>query len=82
MLPINMVSTIITTMVGIQKSLKGAKQIENKRINAAKPAVLATVLINAVISVGDPSYTSGVQKWNGATPILKQNPINIRIIPL
>ena len=41
---------------------------------AAKPAVFTTVLIKAVIKLGDPSYTSGAQKWKGAAPILKLKP--------
>jgi len=81
-LPINKVSTVIAMSVGIQKSDSEAKQVENKRKNAAKPAVLTTVDMKAVISVGEPSYTSGVQKWNGAAPTLKQRPTIISITPV
>ena len=78
----NSVRTEITINTGIQKSCSGAKQTMNNLKNAANPAVLTTVLIKAVIRVGDPSYTSGVQKWNGAAPILKLKPIIIKVNPL
>ena len=35
--------------------------IENVRINIAKPAAFGATEKNAVTAVGDPSYTSGVQ---------------------
>ena len=41
-----------------------------KRINNAKPAAFGATERYAVIVVGDPSYTSGVQKWNGTAEIL------------
>ena len=53
--PIKRVIIEITRSAGIQKSCKGAKHIRNNRRKAAKPAVLTTVLIKAVISVGEPS---------------------------
>src|SRR5690606_16538197 len=73
-LPIKSVRIAITSNAGTQKSCKGVKQYKNIRRKAAKPAVFTTVLINVVINTGAPSYTSGVQKWKGATPTLKAKP--------
>ena len=64
----------MTSSTGTQKSDTGAKQALNRRKKAAKAAVFTTVDMKAVISVGEPWYTSGVQKWKGAAPTLKQRP--------
>ena len=49
---------------------------------AAKLAAFTTVDINIVKIVGAPSYTSGVQKWNGAAEILNKNPTRISKTPI
>src|SRR5712692_6475031 len=41
-----------------------------KRISIANPADFDATERNAVIVMGAPSYTSGVQKWNGTAEIL------------
>src|ERR1041385_329361 len=45
----------------------------------ANPAALEATERNAVIVMGAPSYTSGVQKWKGAAEILYPNPARMRI---
>ena len=42
---------------------------------------LTMVAIKEVNTVGAPSYTSGVQKWNGAADTLKLNETKIKINP-
>src|SRR5688572_18240634 len=41
-----------------------------RRMNAMNTAAFTTVAIKDVNTVGAPSYTSGVQKWNGAADTL------------
>jgi hypothetical protein len=48
----------------------------------AIPADLLATDKNIVIGVGAPSYTSGIQKWNGKTPNLNNKPIKINIIDI
>jgi hypothetical protein len=48
------------------------------RISTAKPAALEAVLMNAVMGVGAPSYTSGVQKCSGTAEILNPKPTSTR----
>ena len=50
--------------------------------SAAKLAAFTTVDINMVKIVGAPSYTSGVQKWNGAAEILNRKPTKINKTPI
>ena len=40
-----------------------------------------TVIKNKVTLAGAPTYTSGIQKWKGATPNFKNNAINIKKTP-
>jgi len=42
----------------------------------------ANVLMVAVVIDGEPSYTSGAQKWKGAAAILNNIPIIINTIPI
>src|SRR5450432_3569444 len=56
----------------------------NKRMNAMNNPPFTTVAIKEVITVGAPSYTSGVQKWKGAADTLndmeqvsRSRPVNI-----
>ncbi len=48
----------------------------------AKAAVLVATAMNAVTGVGAPSYTSGVQAWNGATDALKASPATASAMPV
>ena len=50
------------------------------RIIRAKPAAFETTDSSAVVGIGAPSYTSGVQKWNGTAEILYAMPANISMI--
>src|SRR5438874_1141579 len=47
------------------------------RNKTANPAAFGPTDMNPVTGVGAPSYTSGVQMWNGATATLKQSAIII-----
>ena len=69
-------------MVGIQKPWAPGRATASSLRKAAKPAVFTTVLMKAVKKVGVPSYTSGVQKWNGAADTLKPMPIIIIRMPM
>src|ERR1051326_1248919 len=51
------------------------------RAKIANAAAFEPVERNAVIGVGAPSSTSGVQTWNGAAAILKQSPAPRSMIP-
>src|ERR1041384_7682422 len=48
------------------------------RIIIAKPAAFEATERNAVMVIGAPSYTSGVQKWKGTAEILYPKPAIIR----
>src|ERR1041384_653763 len=50
------------------------------RSNTANAAALGPVDINATIGAGAPSYTSGVQMWNGAAATLNPRPTIISAV--
>src|SRR5829696_569614 len=50
------------------------KMAKNRRINTAKPAAFDAVDKNPATGVGEPSYTSGAQKWNGTIETLNPRP--------
>src|SRR6185295_2346620 len=50
---------------------------KKNRSMTAKPAALGATERKAVTGVGAPWYTSGHQKWKGATAVLKANPEKI-----
>src|SRR5271154_776161 len=52
----------------------GQNAVQNSRSSSAKLAAFDATLIEAVIDVGAPSYTSGAHMWNGTAAILKNNP--------
>ena len=52
------------------------------RKKMAKPAALDAVETNPVKGVGEPSYTSGVQKWKGTADILKANPATMETMAM
>ena len=54
---------------------------KEKRIKIPIKGIFGTIAKKAVTLLGAASYTSGNQKWKGATPILKNKPINIKIKP-
>src|SRR5574341_84747 len=45
---------------------------------ATKPPAFDATDRNAVTGVGDPSYVSGAQKWNGTALTLNANPTRVR----
>src|SRR5580704_13002125 len=51
------------------------KTMRNKTANAA---AFGAVDINPTIGAGAPSYTSGVQTWNGAAATLNPRPTNMK----
>ncbi len=51
------------------------------RSKPAKPAALATAAMYPVNGVGDPWYTSGVQKWKGTAATLNPSPTIRRPMP-
>ncbi len=57
-------------------------QLSNNLKKATNEAALTTVAINAVNTVGDPSYTSGVQKWKGTALTLNEMAINKNTNPI
>src|SRR5208282_1751091 len=57
-----------------QLGLMGQKAVQKMRSRSAKLAAFEATLIEAVIGVGAPSYTSGAHMWNGTAAILKKSP--------
>src|SRR6202007_2814650 len=58
----------------------GALMANTTRRRTANAAALGAVDINPTTGAGAPSYTSGVQTWNGATATLNPRPTHIRAI--
>src|SRR5262249_31830369 len=54
----------------------------NTRSSTAKAAALGPVDISATTGAGAPSYTSGVQTWNGAEATLKPRPTIISAVAM
>src|SRR6266540_3450881 len=59
-------------------TVASGKIAKNKRISTAKPAAFDAVDKNPATGVGEPSYTSGAQKWNGTNETLKPIPTRIK----
>src|SRR5688572_13713295 len=76
-----MVNPASMARVGAQKPEATPKHTKNNFKNAPKAAILTTVAIKLVTMVGEPVYTSGLQKWKGAAPTLKHMAHNIMIVP-
>lgn len=51
------------------------------RANTANAAVFTVADMKAVTGSGAPSYTSGVQRWNGAAATLNASPTSSRATP-
>src|SRR5437016_13584519 len=60
-----------------QRSWIEGNAVRKMRNRTANPAAFGPTDMNPVTGVGAPSYTSGVQTWNGATATLKQSAISI-----
>src|SRR5262249_471753 len=50
------------------------KQSDSTRASAANAATFTPAAMKAVMVVGAPSYTSGIQPWNGTIATLKPKP--------
>src|SRR6202030_4217213 len=61
----------------ISQSRPGALASNMTRSRTANAAAFGAVDIKPTTGAGAPSYTSGVQTWNGATATLKPRPTNI-----
>jgi hypothetical protein len=76
-LPKNMVRSARTATTLTKAALPKpapAKTTMSRRASTAKAAVFTPAAMKAVTGVGAPSYTSGVQRWNGTAAILKASP--------
>src|SRR5262245_29609013 len=57
-----------------ETALGARKTPSTKRTSTPKPAALLATASSVVTGVGEPSYTSGAQKWKGKAAILKPRP--------
>src|SRR5215510_10873486 len=72
--PAIIVTAAMAPRIGPQWPCIGSSVERNTRANAANAAAFTAVDMNAVTTVGAPSYASGVHMWNGTADTLKQNP--------
>src|ERR1700736_921414 len=76
------IDTIATKMMRLDHlSYVELKTPVNTRMNAANAATFVATLMKVVTFVGEPWYTSGDQKWNGAAVTLNPNPTIISATP-
>ncbi|MNX71127.1 hypothetical protein D3C86_1024300 [compost metagenome] len=75
MLPVNMVTTASPAITSTHSPLTGRKATAMVRSRKANEAALTAVDMKPVMGAGAPSYTSGVQAWNGAAATLKPKPM-------
>lgn len=66
---------------GCQRKCKLKKVVNIIFAKNPKIANFGIVEKNMVVISGDPSYTSGLQTWNGTAVSLKRKPHNIKINP-
>src|SRR5215472_12056208 len=78
--PTNIVRAARTQKAQNQKCVAAGTVAKMRRSNA-KAAAFGPAENSAVTGVGAPSYTSGVQTWNGAAATLKPRPIRISAKP-
>src|SRR5579863_1149045 len=71
---------VIDSAAATQRSQKrpGASMVNTTRSRTANAAAFGAVDMKPTIGAGAPSYTSGVQMWNGAAATLNPSPTNIR----
>src|SRR2546430_7866179 len=74
--PTSMVSTAITPMTIRKSQAARSKATYRTRSSPPNAATLVHAAMNAVIGVGAPWYTSGVQTWNGTAAALNSSPID------
>ena len=72
--PTTMVRIAIAAITGRQSSCSSGTATNNTRRIAPNAAIFVAAAMNAVIDVGAPWYTSGIQEWNGTAPILNNRP--------
>src|SRR5215831_1109245 len=77
-LPIDIESAAATQISQIRPGACAWKKI---RIKTANTAAFGAVDMKPTTGDGAPSYTSGVQIWNGAAATLKPSPTNISAMP-
>src|SRR5947209_8132832 len=73
---------VMTQTAGSQSLATGFSTTSKTRTKAIIAAALVPTDINAVTGAGAPSYTSGVQAWNGTPETLKAKPTVSRPIPI
>src|SRR5215213_2630141 len=78
-LPTVIVMTDSTQNSSRQSALIDGIPSTKMRISIANDAAFDPTDRNAVIGVGDPSYTSGAHMWNGTAAILNAMPATTRI---
>src|ERR1017187_472016 len=64
--------------IQISQKRPGALMVKTTRSSTANAAAFGAVDMKPTIGAGAPSYTSGVQMWNGAAATLNPSPTNIR----
>src|SRR5512137_394937 len=77
-LPTVMVNVASTDRMRLQSAFTAGKTALKSRISMANPAALEAVERKPATAVGDPSYTSGAQKWKGNSETLNANPASTR----
>src|SRR5882672_79225 len=75
--PSIIVSAAITQIPSTHRACNVGNAVRKIRNSTAKPAAFGPTDMNPVTGDGAPSYTSGVQMWNGATATLKHSAIRI-----
>jgi hypothetical protein len=73
-LPIVIVRIDMIAKPGAHTSVWWMKPTNMRLSNPANPAALDATDRNAATGIGEPSYVSGAQKWNGTADTLKPNP--------
>src|SRR5215475_14224836 len=73
--PTSMVSTATTPSTSLKSQLAAGKATYTMRSSAPNAAIFVQAAMNAVIGVGAPWYTSGVQTWNGTAATLNSRPM-------
>ena len=64
-----------------QSRCRGCRPSISRRIAMANAATFGAVARNSVTAVGEPSYTSGNQEWNGTAPSLNAMPTTTKTSP-
>src|SRR5687767_3313842 len=76
-LPTVIVTAARTANTAVQEEARSGNATMNRRTSTANPAAFEAVDKNPATGVGEPSYTSGAQKWKGTMETLKPIPTRI-----